>query len=129
MDLAEVPWALIVAGCSLAFSALAWWHSQRSFASSIHRQFKAFRIDHLEFRGEMEDQASRMHQHKVDMTALYESVDQVLGSIEKKRRSTAANESKSAARLEQQPVVEEHKDVQSMGRLELERLARSRNMM
>jgi len=130
-DAFEARAALIVAGFSLVFSATAWWFASRSFAASIHRTFKAFRIDHLEFRGEMEDQASRMHQHKVDMTALYQSVDGVLGTIEKKRRSTAASESKSAARVQQveeiAPVPEA--DVNNMSRLDLERLARNRGMM
>jgi len=128
MTLATLPWPLILAGTALILSALAAWHSSRSFPASIHRVFKRFKIDHEEFRSDMEDQHARMSQNKVDMTALYESVDQVLGTIEKKRRSAAASESRSTARTAE-PEAPVEIPVASMNRLELERLARSRGMI
>jgi len=114
------------AGLSLAVIGVGLAALRRSLPSQLVRQWKELRADVSLYRDEMDEHRSRMTAMRAEVEGVLESVDTVLGQVERKRRSIAGSESRMNrdAAQETPPEPEPEDD-----RISLERRARASGLL
>lgn len=115
--------AAVTASVAAWFSVASLRTTQRSVPEELVKHIGALRVEVAQCSGNMDEYAAKIIGWRSEMQNVLEQVENVLDSVERKRRATAA----SASRLDRAQVQAD--DPLQMGHAELEQLARSRGLM
>lgn len=121
--------AVVLSVFAVGSAAVAAWFSvaslrtaQRSVPEEMVKHIGALRVEVAACSGHMDEYAAKIVGWRAHMEAVLEDVENVLESVERKRRSTAA----SASKIDRQQAPD---DAMSMNMRDLEQLARQRGLM
>ncbi len=116
----------LVSVVALSLAASAFRLARASAPNHMLLQIKALHeaVQTCEIRCETSE--SRIQQYAAENAALRESIEGVLTSVEKKRRQTAASESRLNR---EEPEVQQPLQVEAMSRAELKIVARQRGLL
>lgn len=126
MELAITITGAGAALAALVVASLSWRVCNRSIATQIVRQLNEMREAVTLFGDDMEKQSIRVTGWKTELEAVLESVETVLSQVERKRRSTAASESRMNPPEVTEPAIQ---DVSQLSISQLEARARQSGMM
>jgi len=113
--------ALVLAGSAFRLARASAPEALRTRVAALTESIKTYEI-------RCETSESRVQGYAAQNAAMLEDIDGILISVEKKRRQTAASESRANLKAEHE-VVPEPPNVQAMSRPELLAMARQRGLL